>query len=152
MKSDLSPLARFSHRKLENLTIAKMFDPTPNPTPHCPSCHTGSALGAAAILSQTPQDTPRVQLAPEKLKQLLGGLSIQGTKKLTLWYCLLCLCEMQLSCSEQTPHSALAATQLLGCSLHPPALTRHRFCKGDFFFFNLQGTQLNHKCLAPPGL
>lgn len=48
MKSDLSPLARFSHRELEYLTIAKMFDPTPGPTPHCPSCHTGSALGLSA--------------------------------------------------------------------------------------------------------
>lgn len=48
-------------------------------------------------VSQTPQDTLRVQLASEKLKQLLGGLSIQGTKKLTLWYCLLGLCETQLT-------------------------------------------------------
>lgn len=82
MKSDLSPVARLSHRELRNLTIAKMSDPIP----HCPSCHTLALCPWG--LSQTPPDTLSVQLAPEKLKQLLGGLSIQGTKKLTLWYCL----------------------------------------------------------------
>lgn len=81
MKSDLSPLARFSHRELRNLTIAKMSDPTP----HCPSCHTLALCPWG--LSQHPQTHPVSSWPLKKLKQLLGGLSIQGTKKLTLWYC-----------------------------------------------------------------
>ncbi|RMB98394.1 hypothetical protein DUI87_25300 [Hirundo rustica rustica] len=64
--------SRLSHRELRNLTIAKMSDPTP----HCPSCHT-LALPWGLLLSSP--DTPSVQLAPGKLKQLLGGISFQGT-------------------------------------------------------------------------
>lgn len=49
-----------------------------------------------------------------------------------------------LSCSEQTPHSALASAQFWGAPCTHLCSPRNRFCKGHtflFFFFNLQGTQ-----------
>lgn len=58
MESDLSPLARLSHRELQNLTIAKTSDPTP----HCPSYHT-LALPLGLLLSaRHPSQTPQTHL------------------------------------------------------------------------------------------
>lgn len=88
---------------------------------------------------------------PLKLKQLLGRLSIQGTRNLTLWCCL----SLPLwNASDwaglsKPPHSALASAQFLGCSLHPPLLTPETdFVKGTLFFFILIFRSLSHKCLA----
>lgn len=107
--------------------------------------HSGSALGAAPLLNQTPPHTPGVQLAPEKLKQLFGGLPIHGTKKLPLWCCL------SLPLWNATDWAALSKphTQpwhLPSSGVLPAPTFAHLetdFVKGIlfFFFFNLQGTQ-----------
>lgn len=121
MKSDLSLLASFLHRELQNFTIAKMlFDPTSK---------------CSVPFSETTRDTHRERLDPARPKR--SENAEPAPLSLPVW---------QQDAQTWSERAALSAgvsprePRQPGCSLLQLCSPAKGCCKGSFFFFlNLQG-------------